>query len=126
MSERLEKSSAAKSEMQSKLDDLIGQEASLKLREQLLNQETVLVRQQNEMLSREVESKSAELLSVRKEKVTMVAELEGKLAMKELEVCLCVCVCVCARMCACVCVCTRACVCVVSVFVYLVSWLSSR
>ena len=76
LSERLERTSSAKSELQTRIDSLVGQEASVRLREQLLSQEMSLLRQQNDMLSHEVENLSNELLSVRKDKVTVVSALE--------------------------------------------------
>ena len=63
---------AAKSDLQGILDELIGQEVSVRLREQLLSQE---MWQQNDMLSREVEERSND---VYKEKVTIVGKLEEK------------------------------------------------
>ena len=59
----------------------------MRLREQLLSQEMSLLRQQNDMLSHEVENLSNELLSVRKDKVTVVSALEEKVTLKDHEVC---------------------------------------
>lgn len=58
----------------------------MRLREQLLSQEMSLLRQQNDMLSREVENLSNELLSARKDKVTVVSALEEKVTLKDHEV----------------------------------------
>ena len=68
------------------MEELAGQEASLRLREQLLQQEKQLVKNQNDWLSRELQTKSEELLQLRKEKGETVANLEGRLAAKEQEV----------------------------------------
>ena len=68
------------------MEELAGQEASLRLREQLLQQEKQLVKNQNDWLSRELQAKSEELLQLRKEKGETVANLEGRLAAREQEV----------------------------------------
>ena len=75
-----------------RLDDLASQEASLRLREQLLQQEKQLVKTQNEWLSRELQARSEELFQLRKERATIVGGLEGQLASSNQEVCACVCV----------------------------------
>ena len=72
--------------MQSRLDELVGQEASLRLREQLFSQEKSLIQEQNRWLSAELESKSSELLLVRKEKDTLQADLQGKIISRDQEV----------------------------------------
>ena len=73
---------AAKSELQGVLYELIGQEVSVRLREQLLSQE---MWQQNDMLSREVEEQSNDVC---KEKVTIVGKLEEKVTLRDHKVCL--------------------------------------
>jgi len=73
-----------------RLDDLASQEASLRLREQLLQQEKQLVKNQNEWLCRELQARSEELFQLRKERATFVGDLEGRLASREQEVCGCV------------------------------------
>lgn len=73
-----------------RLDDLASQEASLRLKEQLLQQEKQLVESQNRWLSDELEAKSTQLLELRKEKANTVAELEGKLNSSQEEVYVCV------------------------------------
>ena len=70
-----------------RLDELASQEASLRLKEQLLQQEKQLVESQNRWLSDELEAKSTQLLELRKEKANTVAELEGKLNSSQEEVC---------------------------------------
>lgn len=76
--------------MQSKcttrLDELASQEASLRLKEHLVQQEKQLVESQNRWLSAELEEKSTQLLELRKEKTNTVAELEGKLNSSQEEV----------------------------------------
>ncbi len=69
-----------------RLDELDSEGASLRLRQQLLEQEKTLVRNQNNWLSRELQEKSEEVLRLRKEKTSMVAQLESKVAMKDQEV----------------------------------------
>ena len=86
LSERLERTSSARSELQTRVDSLVGQESSVRLREQLLSQEMSLMRQHNDMLSREFENLSNELLSVRKDKVTVVSALDEKVTLKDNEV----------------------------------------
>ena len=75
-----------------RLDDLASQEASQRLKEQLLQQEKQLVESQNKWLSTELETKSTQLFELRKEKASTVADLESKLNFKEEEVRVCVCV----------------------------------
>ncbi|XP_064382187.1 nucleoprotein TPR-like isoform X2 [Halichondria panicea] len=86
LSSQLEITSAKKSEFQSTLDELAVQESSLRLKEQLLQQEKTLFKSQNEWLSSELRDKSEQLLSLRKEKVSSLSELESKLAQKQDEV----------------------------------------
>ena len=69
-----------------RLDDLASQEASQRLKEQLLQQEKQLVESQNRWLSTELEAKSTQLFELRKEKANTVAELESKLNFSEEEV----------------------------------------
>ena len=69
-----------------RLDDLASQEASLRLKEQLVQQEKQLVESQNRWLSTELETKSTQLLELRKEKVNTVSELESKLNASEEQV----------------------------------------
>ena len=90
------------------MEELSTQESFLKLRESLLEQEKELVKTQNKWLARELEEKSSQLVGARKERAEAVADLEGRLASRDQEVCtcVCVCVCVCTRVCVCVCVCT--------------------
>lgn len=70
----------------------------MRLKEQLLQQEKQLVESQNRWLSAELETKSTQLLEVKKEKVNTVCELENKLSSSEDKVhvhdyaCVCVCV----------------------------------
>ena len=70
-----------------RLDELVVQEASLRLKEQLLQQEKTLLKSQNEWLSSELQSKSEKLLSLRKEKASSVSGLEATLTQKQEEVC---------------------------------------
>lgn len=69
-----------------RIDELAVQESSLRLKEQLLQQEKTLLKSQNNWLSSELQSKSEQVLTLTKEKVTSRAELEAKLAQKQEEV----------------------------------------
>ena len=71
---------------QARLDTLVSQEASLRLREQLFSQEKSLIQEQNRWLSAELESKSSEVLLVRKEKDVLQADLQGKVISRDQEV----------------------------------------
>ena len=71
---------------QARLDELVSQEASLHLREQLFGQEKSLIQEQNHWLSAELENKSSEVLLVRKEKDALQADLNGKLISRDQEV----------------------------------------
>ena len=68
------------------MEELAGQEASLRLREQLLQQDKQLMKNQNDWLEKELQGKLEELLQLRKEKGELVANLEGRLAAREQEV----------------------------------------
>ena len=67
-------------------DEVITQEASLRLREQLLQQEKQLVKNQNEWLSQELQSKSDQVLQLKKERASTMTDLESKLSAKDQEV----------------------------------------
>lgn len=69
------------------LDELVVQEASFRLKEQLLQQEKHLIKSQNEWLSTELQTKSEQLLTLRKEQASTVSDLETRLSQKEEEVC---------------------------------------
>lgn len=56
------------------------------MKEQLLQQEKSLLKSQNEWLSSELQSKSEQVLSLRKEKASCQSELENKLSQKQEEV----------------------------------------
>ena len=71
MSEKLSTTNTAKCELQVKLDEIQGQDVSVKYREKRLEQEKELLTSQNEWLSTELKNKTDELLSVRKEKVKL-------------------------------------------------------
>ncbi len=62
------------------------QESSLRLKEQLLQQEKTLLRSQNSWLSSELQSKSEQVLTLTKEKVASQADVEAKLTQKQEEV----------------------------------------
>ena len=81
MSEKLSAANTAKCEIQVKLDEIQSQDVSVKYREKRLEQEKQLLTSQNEWLSTELQSKSNELLAVRKDKVSLsvwVTEQYGK------------------------------------------------
>ncbi len=69
-----------------RLDDLASEGASLRLQQQLLEQEKGMVKTQNTWLSQELQEKSEEVLRLRKEKASVTAQLESKVAMKDQEV----------------------------------------
>ena len=68
------------------MDDLVAHEASLKLREQIVERDKQLMLQQNDWLSQEVESKNSQLLSAKKELSSLITEKGHALSVKEQEV----------------------------------------
>lgn len=69
-----------------RLDEVVSEHSGLKLKEKLLEQEKDLLRTQNDWLTQELESKSETLVQLRKERSTVVGELESELSTKEEEV----------------------------------------
>ena len=69
-----------------RLDELMTQEGALKLKEKLLEQEKDLVVTQNEWLTQELNSRSEQLIQLRKERVTTMANLNSQVAIKDEEV----------------------------------------
>ncbi len=70
----------------SRLDELVSQEGALKLKEKLMEQEKDLVVTQNEWMSQELESKSTQLIQLRKERFTSMADLNSQISAKNEEV----------------------------------------
>ena len=62
------------------------QDAALKLREQLSEQEKNFTASQNEWLSEELKQKTDELLQLKKEKISLLASLESTTAASNDEV----------------------------------------
>ena len=69
-----------------RLDDLISEDSGLKLKEKLLEQEKDLLKTQNDWLTQELESKSEQLIQLRKERASTVGELESQSSTREEEV----------------------------------------
>ena len=70
----------------SRLDELVSDESGLRLKERLLEQEKELLKTQNEWLTQELESKSDQLIQLKKERSSTVGELESLISTKEEEV----------------------------------------
>ncbi|XP_020609857.1 nucleoprotein TPR-like isoform X1 [Orbicella faveolata] len=79
MSEKLAEASSTKCEAQAKLDQIQSQETSFKFREKRIEQEKELIQRQNKWLSEELNSKTDELVKLRKEKSSQVLELQSQL-----------------------------------------------
>ncbi|XP_056379611.1 nucleoprotein TPR isoform X2 [Hyla sarda] len=86
LNEKLKESSAAKMELQLKLDEIQSSEVSIKYREKRLEQEKELLQTQNNWLNNELRSKTDELLSVQRQKGNEILELKGSLENKTDEV----------------------------------------
>ena len=69
-----------------RLDELVVQDASLKLREQLLEQEKNFIASQNQWLSEELKQKSDELLQLKKERASLVTSVESATTVRDEEV----------------------------------------
>lgn len=69
-----------------RLDELMVREASLKLHEQLSEQEKNFTASQNQWLSEELKQKTDELLQLKKEKMSLLASLESTTAANNDEV----------------------------------------
>ena len=64
----------------------MSQEASIRLREQLLVKEKMLIQQQNDWLTKELEVKNSELFALRKEMSTTLNEKDTSISHKDDEV----------------------------------------
>lgn len=69
-----------------RLDELVSQESALKLKESLLEQEKDLLRNQNEWMTQELQCKTEQLIKLKKERSSVVGELESQILTKEEEV----------------------------------------
>ena len=69
-----------------RFDELMTQEGALKLKEKLLEQEKDLMVSQNEWLTQELNGKSEQLIQLRKERFSTIANLNAQLATKNEEV----------------------------------------
>ncbi|KAG8556214.1 hypothetical protein GDO81_017966 [Engystomops pustulosus] len=86
LNEKLKDASAAKVDLQLKLDELQSSEVSIRYREKRLEQEKELLQTQNDWLNNELRSKTDELLSVQRLKGNEILELKGSLETKKDEV----------------------------------------
>ena len=68
------------------MDELISGESALQLKEKLLEQGKQMLMTQNDWLTQELDSKSTNLIQLRKERASAVGELEGQLSSKDEEV----------------------------------------
>lgn len=69
-----------------RLDELVSEDSGLRLKEKLLEQEKDLLKTQNDWLSQELECKSEQLIQLRKERTSVVGELESQLSARDEEV----------------------------------------
>lgn len=72
--------------LQLKLDELVSQESSTQLKEQLLSREKLLVQQQNDWLTKELELKNTQVFELKKERASILTEKEMLVTSKEQEV----------------------------------------
>ncbi|MEE6496310.1 hypothetical protein FKM82_002298 [Ascaphus truei] len=86
LNDKLIEANTAKVQLELKLDELQSSEVSVKYREKRLEQEKELLQSQNTWLDTELKSKTAELLSVSREKGNEILELRYNLENKKDEV----------------------------------------
>lgn len=72
--------------LQLKLGELVSQESSTQLKEQLLSREKLLVQQQNDWLTKELELKNTQVFELKKERASILTEKEMLVTSKEQEV----------------------------------------